>query len=291
MAELTKGRKALAWPVALGVVVLVAGLVAVGMWRSSGPAAGVAHPKLGLFVRGERPSAVEALATTLGVNAQVMTVYADGPHWTSYGTPPATSLQLLLGVGAVNPTQATTIGQTLVATGHAHTIIRIMWEMNGNWFPWGVQAMSAARYIAVYRAAERAFAGVPGNHFQYVWNVNVGTAEPGRTEFDTYPGDAYVSDIGLDVYAYNRSLSAGAHDSDIPPVMAFAADHDKPTSFPEWGVNGLDAPGFISYVASVVKNPANHVILQAYFSDGNNTITRFPRAEVEYTREFSGANS
>jgi hypothetical protein len=284
-----RGRTARAWSLGLGIVVVVSGLAALGAWRLSGSSAEAAHSRLGLFVGSERPSAIEALAATLGVTAQVMTVYADGPDWTTYTDPPETSLQLLLGVGEVTPAEARTIGQRLVATDHAHTIIRIMWEMNGNWFPWGVQSMSAAQYISVYRAAERAFARVPGNHFQYVWNVNAGTALPRRTEFDTYPGNAFVSNIGIDFYAHNRARSSGAPESDVPPVLAFAAAHGKPTSFPEWGLNGMDDPGFIDYVASVVHDPADDVAFQAYFSDRGSDITRFPRAEAEYTKDFAGS--
>jgi hypothetical protein len=212
----------------------------------------------------------------------MMTVYA-GNNYTQF-TPPSTSMQLLLGVGEVTPAEATTIGTTLVAKGHADTMIRIMWEMNGNWFPWGVQSLPAAQYIAIYQAAEQAFAAVPGNHFQYVWNVNAGTAEPGRTEFDTYPGDAYVSNIGIDYYDYGTSS-----ESWIPPVVAFAATQGKPVSFDEWGLNGQDDPGYIDYVASVVHNPGDDVSAEAYFSDGNNTITQFPQAEAEYRKDFAGS--
>ena len=107
-------------------------------------------------------------------------------------------------------------------------MIRIMWEMNGNWFPWGVQSLSAAQYISIYQAAERAFAAVPGNQFQYVWNVNAGTAESGRTEFDTYPGSAYVSNVGFDYYDYG-----GTSESWIPrswPSPLFRAKLSRLTS-------------------------------------------------------------
>ncbi|MGH7642644.1 MAG: glycosyl hydrolase [Candidatus Dormibacteria bacterium] len=162
-----------------------------------------------------------------------------------------------------------------------------MWEMNGNWFPWGTEAMTAAHYISVYRAAERAFAAVPGNRFQFVWNVNVGTIEPGRTEFDTYPGNAYVSNIGLDFYDYNRAIGAGAPDRAVAPILAFAAEHHRPTSLDEWGLDGRDDPTYIDYVAQLVHNPGDHVTVQSYFSDGRSNILRYPRAMAEYTKDFS----
>jgi hypothetical protein len=240
-------------------------------------------PALGLFVPGQSPAAAASLAAQLGVTAGMLTVYAYN-NYTQF-SPPSTSMRLLLGVGEVTPAEATTIGDTLVATGHANTIIRIMWEMNGNWMQWGTQSLSAAQYIAIYQAAEQAFAAVPGNDFQYSWNVNAGTTEPGRTEFDTYPGDAYVSSIGIDFYDFHD-------DGAVSPVVAFAAAHGKPVSFDEWGLNGSDDPGFIDYVASVIHNPADDVTFEAYFSfDGtiNSDITQFPLSEAEYRKDFAGS--
>jgi beta-mannanase len=194
-------------------------------------------------------------------------------------------MQLLLGVGEVTPTEASTIGQLLVASGHANAIIRIMWEMNSNSMPWGTQSLSAAQYIAIFQAAHNAFAAVAGNHFQYVWNLNAGSVEPGRTEFDTYPGNAYVSNIGMDFYDFHD-------DSVIPPILAFAAAQGKPVSFDEWGLNGTDDPAFIDYVASVANDPGDNVAFQAYFSFSgaiDSTITQFPQSEAEYRKDFSGS--
>lgn len=246
----------------------------------SPPPPALSCPGLGLFVAGENPASITALAAQLGVIAGMMTVYANQPDYTQF-TPPSTSMRLLLGVGEVTPAEATTIGDTLVATGHANTMIRIMWEMNGNWFPWGTQSLSAAQYIAIYQAAEEAFAAVPGNGFQYVWNVNAGTAEPGRTEFDTYPGSAYVSNVGIDYYDGNTSTSQ------ISTIIDFAQSQGKALSFDEWGVNGDDDPGYIDYISEIVHNTTYDVTAQAYFSDGNSTLTSYPLAEAEYHKDFS----
>jgi len=267
--------------------VVAAIFLAFGLWWHSTQPLQSAGPALGLFVGGESPSAVASVASRLRVTPKVMSVYAYGPKYTAFSDPPDTSLRLILGVGAVTPEEARTIGDTLVASGHANTIIRIMWEMNGNWLPWGTQAMTARRYIAMYRAAQRAFAAVPRNRFEYVWDVNAGTAEPGRTEFDTYPGDAYVTNIGFDFYDYNRAIGFGAPESAVPPLLAFAAAHHRPTSIDEWGLDGLDDPAYVDFVARVAHNPANHVTLQVYFYAGNSKLTQFPLAEKAYINDFS----
>jgi beta-mannanase len=231
------------------------------------------------------------------VRATVLTTYAwpdvaqaeagaTGPPFTHFEVlmprQSETGLQILLGVGAVTPAQATAIGDNLVASGYTNTIIRLMWEGNGNWFPWGTQTYSAAQYIAIYQAAEQAFAAVPGNHFTYAWNITAGTAEPGRTEFDTYPGNAYVSSIGIDVY------DEWGMDSNLPAIASFAHSVAKPISLDEWGLNGSDDPGFISTVAAFINNPANDVTLQSYFNYGTHAITQFPGSEAQYVMDFAG---
>jgi predicted ester cyclase len=222
----------------------------------------------------------------LGVDAKVLTVYAynggAGPY-TAFTFTPGAGVQLLLGVGAVTPAEATTIGENLVSEGYANTMIRIMWEMNGNWEPWGTQALSAAQYVSIYRAAEEAFAAVPGSHFTYVWNVSAGTVEAGRTEFDTYPGSAYVTNVGIDLY------DEWGQYKNVPTIISFAQSHGKPISFDEWGLDGRDDPSFIYFVSGLVHNPANRVTLQAYFSSGGADISQFPESEAAYTRDFSGS--
>lgn len=279
---MTQGRGWYWATLALGVVLLC--LPSAGSTGEAG---------IGFFVNSPNTAAVTAVASKLGVKASVVTWYAypdaAGNKWRTLSKmPPYAGLQLLLGVGAVTPAQATALGTYLVSAGYSDSILRIMWEMNGNWQPWGTQALSAAQYIAIYRAAEKAFAAVPGNHFHYVWDVNAGTVEPGRTEFDTYPGNAYVSSIGVDYYCYNPSTHDGAPESALPPILAFAAAHGKTVQIDEWGLNGVDDPACIDFLFSVVHNPANHVTLQSYFSWGTNDITRFPRSEAEYRMDFSG---
>jgi hypothetical protein len=241
--------------------------------------------ELGFFVGDESPAAVAAVASSLGVTAQVMNVCAYD-NYTEFTFTPGAAYRLMLCVGEVTPAQATTIGENLVSEGYVNTIIRIMWEPNGNWFPWGSEALTAAQYIKAYRAAQEAFAAVPGNHFQYVWDVSAGFAMPGRSEFDTYPGNAYVTNIGFDWYDYNPATKTGVTPSVVPPILTFAANHDKPVSIDEWAMNGVDNPAFVNYVASVVQSPYDRVTLQVYFDSGPSTLTALPKAERAYVKDF-----
>jgi hypothetical protein len=254
-------------------------------------------PAVGFYDNSDDPDILAALGSRLSVKATVLATYAwpdvaqaaagaVGPPFSHFQLlMPAqaeTGLQILLGVGAITPTEATAIGDNLVASGYTNTIIRIMWEMNGNWFPWGTQTYSAAQYVTIYRAVEQAFAAVPGNHFTFVWNISAGTVEPGRTEFDTYPGNAYVSSIGIDVY------DEWGTDDNLPAIASFAHSVGKPISLDEWGLDGRDDPSFISTIAGFIDDPANDVTLQSYFNYGANAITQYPESEAQYVRDFAG---
>jgi hypothetical protein len=278
--------------VAGGVLALACGVVAAlaAVWLHPGP---VRHPRSqcpapGFFVGTEEPSDATALGHQLGVAPKVLAIYAGAPNWTSFKPSyiPATNMQLALAVGRISRAEAQRIGAELVNAGQAHAIIRIMWEMNGNWFPWGTESLTASQYIRAFRAIELGFAAVPGQHFDFVWNLNAGSG--GSNEFATYPGDAYVSNIGIDWYAKNGD--SGAPASTIPPILAFAAAHHKPLSFDEWGVDGLaNAGNYIAYVGGLVHNPANRFSFQIYFDNASSRITRYPGDLAAYRQAFSGA--
>jgi hypothetical protein len=226
---------------------------------------------LGLFVNSETPSAIESLAARLGVTAQVMAVYAypEG-EWNQFTFAPGAGYRLLLGVGAVSPAQATSIGDNLVAEGYSNTIIRIMWEMNGSWMPWSAPAkQSVTQYITAFRAIVDAFRAVPGNEFLICWNPNA------LTSFDaTFPGARFVDIVGIDIF------DGGDLVRDVPAIISFA----------EWGLRGVDDPAFINSMVSLIKNPANRVVLQSYFSAPNaidSDITQFPKSMAAYTKAFS----
>lgn len=269
---------------ALGVAAV---LVAVGLHPGHSRQPESKCPAAGFFVGSEDPADAAALGHQLGVSPRVLAIYAGAPDWTSFNASyiPATNMQLALAVGRISRAEARRIGAELVDAGHPHAIIRIMWEMNGNWFPWGTEALTASQYIRAFRAIELGFAAVPGQHFDFVWNLNAGSG--GSNEFATYPGNAYVSNIGIDWYAQNGD--SGAPASTIPPILAFAASHHKPLSLDEWGVDGLaHARNYIAYVGQLVNNPANRFSFQVYFDHASSQITRYPADVAAYRRYFSG---
>jgi hypothetical protein len=251
----------------------------------------------GLFVGSQNPSDVLALGTQLGVTPSVMTVYADGSCYCTYSTPPSTSMTLMLGVGALTTSEATSIGNSLVAAGQSHAILRIMWEQNqdtSGWFQdWNQLSLSAAQYIATFQSIVTTMRAVPGQAFKFMWNPNGGTGNEasGRTWQDTWPGSTYVNYVGVDQYDFS------GYAANIQSVIAFANSQGLASAIPEWGLNGSDDPTYIKTVASIVNNPANNVAVEAYFNYNGGSggidsdITQFPQSEAAYTADFGGLPS
>ncbi len=89
--------------------------------------------------------------------------------------------------------------------------LRFAHEMNGNWYPWGsgVGGNTAAQYITAWQRVWRAFQAAGATNVRWVWCPNVagrgkgGSASNAFSSF--YPGDAYVSWIGLDGYNWGTT--------------------------------------------------------------------------------------
>ncbi len=190
------------------------------------------------------------------------------------------------------------LAQNLVHYGAGTASLRIGWEMNGNWYAWSAVSDPAA-WIAYYRNIVTTMRSVPGARFTFIWNPNIGT----RTmDAETaYPGDAYVDQIGVDIYDWewntpdatpqSRWAWIATHQNGLDWVASFARRHHEPISLPEWGLaqrhenmngGGGDDPYFISHLLDWAA--VHHVVSEVYFNNGTHRLAHFPKAEQEYLR-------
>jgi uncharacterized membrane protein YgcG len=219
------------------------------------PPSGTHTSELGLYNNGTP-------ALQLGVTVQVVSDYAYDPNWTTYAPSGALAAQgklLMLAVGALTPAQASAIGTVLADNGQPDAIIRPMWEMNqGSWYPlWNENAMSAAAYKATWIAMVEAFRSVPGTDFKFDYDINAGTGNNvnGRSNFDSYPGNAYVDYIGEDIYDNTDSVASAQ--AEITEMTNFAQVMGLPWSLPEWGMNGPnDDPAFVNMISTETSLPS-----------------------------------
>ena len=206
--------------------------------------------------------------------------------------------------------------QGLMNYGADSIYIRLAWEFDGNWYGWGVNNGEEADFVACWKDVVNTMrAAAPGNNFKFVWNVDTyyQTNRGGISWLQTtYPGDAYVDDVAIELYdntwdsqAYPFPTSCDASckqqrrtdawNNDLMPatenLLAFAQLHKKPFGFGEWGVDnaqdwvnggyvqhgGLDDAGYIERMFHFINDPANDVAFASYFDvwtgDGDHEIS------------------
>ncbi|MGN6475507.1 MAG: glycosyl hydrolase [Mycobacteriales bacterium] len=278
---------------------------------------------------GHKPADDETFAPWRGAAIPIATDFMGPATWLQFKHPLVTllawrydkSVRLVLSV-PMWPTSGGSLGdvaagkyngyynelaKSLVQDGRGDTVIRLGWEFNTPYFRWQVKTPAQARlYAEGWRQAVRSMRSVVGQHFEFVWNPDV--TDQGIDPALGYPGDAYVDDIGLDVYDYGTKSGETAAQRWFDLVnqkvglqwqARFAASHHKPVAFPEWGLvqdpgsdtDGGDDPGFIRHMHAWFGS--HHTSFETYFDapsangaafniDGSD----FPAAAKVYRKMF-----
>ena len=175
-------------------------------------------------------------------------------------------------------------GRWLVARGRGDSFVRLGWEFNGTWFAWA--ATNTAQWIKCFRNASSSIkAESPAVRIDWTMNAHGSSTSAGA--FALYPGDAYVDVVGIDSYdMYPPSPDEDAFDRQcygedgLCQAVAFARQHGKLFSVPEWGVVGQhgtragaageaggDNPVYIAQMYQVFMRNADILAYEAYFND------------------------
>jgi len=224
------------------------------------------------------------------------------------------------------------LAENLVRAKLGNTILRPAWEFNGDWYTWRAKGKTQA-FIEYWRQIVTTMRSVPGAEgLKFCWNPTLGDQQFPAEQ--AWPGDEYVDFVGLDVYdetwnANTYPWPANATDAEIETRQRkawdewimnsprglvfwrkFAQDHQKPFSFPEWGLvsadhqhGGKDNPYFIAQMHAFITDPANGIAFHCYFdineSDHRHQIspgvegtgkkegTEFPKSAAKFRELFS----
>ncbi len=185
------------------------------------------------------------------------------------------------------------------ASAYPNAIIRIGWEFNADWYSWKAKDRTAD-YIAAFRHVAAIFKSA-SPQFTIDWCPVNGFSANFAAE-TAYPGDDVVDVIGMDLY---NDYRWGDHKDDAQErwewlknfqhglvwQQAFAHDHKKRMSLPEWGVD-RDDPYFIEQMHDwIVHHDYAYV---AYWNSnsafkGTLSNNQYPNAAATYRRLFGAA--
>lgn len=194
----------------------------------------------------------------------------------------------------------------MVERGLENASVRIAPEFNGRWSP-DYAGDNPEAWKEAFRQIVRTTRAVEGTNFEYNWNPNHGNDAMGDPR-DAYPGDEYVTEIGVDVYdttwlwdQYYRDRREQAFEqlleveNGLNDWRDFAADHGKPLTLPEWGLDdGVHGGGDNSYFVRRLSDwmNENDVRWHSYFNAADSQIyspgseTLFPDAAATYRDVF-----
>jgi hypothetical protein len=189
---------------------------------------------------------------------------------------------------------ATKFAKNMIAAGFGYSVIRLGHEMNGTWEidDLGTTVVQWRQWGQCFAQEVRAMRAVRGAHFLFDWNVN------GRYRdiplADYYPGNAVVDIVGISQYDESgyylppvgspaRWKALASEPMGLDEVYAFARQHHKPLSIPEWAtVIKLGDDG--NYVGHVGAFVATHdVAYQAWFNVGNDNIFQLNKSEAPHS--------
>lgn len=182
-----------------------------------------------------------------------------------------------------------------IARWQPDAILRIGWEMNGDWMAWASKG-AEDDYIGAYRRVATIFREA-SPLFSFDWCANVGlqNSPPDLA----YPGDDVVDTIGLDVYDAPfepdtakrwREIAEGPYG--LAWLEDFAARHRKKMSVAEWGVGLRDAPDnpyFVERMSDWFSAHAGAIAFHAYFDAPPHRLEsgRFPLSLQVFKERFS----
>ena len=146
---------------------------------------------------------------------------------------------------------------------------------------------------------------VPGAKFEFDWTVNAGYQ---ALDLDSYyPGDDVVDIVGVDAYdssvhhdtypsSQQRWIRIAGQPGGLLEVLAFAKQHNKPLSIPEWGLaapgapmyGAGDNPRYIDGIAEIVRT--NRVRYHSYFLSPTGgirmTFDNATKSRAAYRKHF-----
>lgn len=287
----------------------------------------------GVYIGGGNVSGAASFGTWRGRPVKSVTDFVPGSTWSTIAAPtwladqwkgrgilvswavpmlPSSGGSMATGAAGGYNTYFTQLAQTLVSRGLGNSVIRLGWEMNGNWYKWSA-VPSPSTYIAYWRQVVTAMRKVTGQSFKFDWSPNSSYGVYGFNVASAYPGDAYVDIVGNSTYDQSWTYSPtqatqrwneilnGAYG--LAWLASFAGSHGKPVGLAEWGLSkrcdghgGNDDPYYIQQMNSYIAT--HNVFYENYFERDQNscelhaeTTGTFPNGAASYRKLWAATTS
>ncbi|MFH0863835.1 MAG: glycosyl hydrolase [Candidatus Gottesmanbacteria bacterium] len=131
---------------------------------------------------------------------------------------------------------------TAAAAYHYPFLVRVLAEMNGNWYPWGYSVngnTNPADFVTAWKHIVDIFRSNGATNVQFVYCQSVLEASKINSHLDVlkqvYPGDDYVDWIALDGYANSRNQWRSLKDEFQPSYQLLTSFSTRPLIFYEVG--------------------------------------------------------
>ena len=283
--------------------VATAGLAAVGLTLTAifayGASAGTQLPwASGVYLPNATPASVAAFGAWRGAPVNVATVWTNRSSWSDITNPawlyrlwqgspytlvvsvamlptgvPGVSIKACA-AGAYN-TYWRQFGQVIRSYGLGSSIIRLGWEFNGKYY--SSAATDPTAWAACWRQAVTS-ARSTAPQLRWNWNVNRGVSNALADPTRAYPGNDYVSMIGIDTYDWWPPATTSANwnvqlngPQGLNYWLAFAKAHGKKLSVPEWGnmrygkSAGGDDPQYVRDMRAFFAANAPYIAYESIF--------------------------
>lgn len=155
-------------------------------------------------------------------------------------------------------------------------IMRLGFEMNGDWFAWGQQPKAfIAAWQRIYRIV-RNEVGADNVQFMFSPNVLWDASKPLQAIELYYPGDDYVDLLGLDGYNFGDHHSKWhrwtSYEAIYEASIAFMAQSDKPLFIAEIGCadGPRKAEWMAQFLTSFKEDKRLHGFIYYNYADGKN---------------------
>jgi hypothetical protein len=166
---------------------------------------------------------------------------------------------------------------------HCRIVLSFAHEMNGTWYPWGCQHVSAKLFVAAWRHIVTLMR--VAKNITWMWTTNVVLPGEKCSVGSRWPGAAYVDWVGVDGYL-RRAQDTFGQTFRRTLAIAHRLAHGKPVLLSETGVNpGRSQP---RHILAIYQGAAQYHLAGVIYFDTTGKLGNYqpqvPASQAAFQR-------